>query len=460
METFLSEEFLLSTQTARKLYHEYAEDMPIIDYHCHVDPADIANDKRYDNITQVWLGGDHYKWRLMRANGVPERLITGDGSDYEKFMAFASILPYCAGNPVHHWAHLELKRYFDCDQPLNEDSADEIWLLCNKKLQSELTVRRIIAQSNVTGIATTDDPIDTLEYHSALASDDALSLTVKPAWRPDKLLNISSDDFGAYIAKLGTVDDMDSLRAAVIKRMDHFDKMGCSASDHGIEAIEYIPKTKSELNVILTKSMLGLGITREEALAYQYAMLSFMATEYARRGWVMQLHYGTFRNSNSKYFELLGPDVGFDAIAATISVSGLPKLLDDLYLIGSLPKTVLFSLNPSDNAMINTLAGCFQGEGVKGLVQQGAAWWYNDTKNGMIEQMTNMANLFPISNFLGMVTDSRSFLSYTRHEYFRRILCDMLGKWVENGEYPADYPRLKKIVQNICHYNAKQFFRY
>ena len=460
METFLSEKFLLSTPTARKLYHEYAEHMPIIDYHCHIDPAEIANDRRYDNITQLWLAGDHYKWRQMRAFGVPERLITGDGSDYEKFIAFANVLPHCIGNPLYHWTHLELKRYFDCDIPLSGDSADEIWALCNKKLQSDLTVRKIIAQSNVTGLATTDDPIDTLEYHAALANDPTFHVTVKPAWRPDKLLNIGAACFGAYIEQLGQITSMETLRAAVLKRMDYFDKMGCSASDHGIRAIEYIPATESELNAILAKGMAGESVTQKETMAYQYAMLRFMATEYARRGWVMEVHYGTLRNINSMRFETLGPDTGYDAIAADVSVSGLPHLLDELYRMGSLPRTILFSLNPSDNAMLNTIAGCFQAEGMPGLVQQGTAWWFNDTKSGMIEQMTNMANLFPLSCFIGMVTDSRSFLSYTRHEYFRRILCDLLGNWVENGEYPADYKLLKEIVQNICYHNTKLAFLY
>jgi len=460
METFLNEDFLLSTPTARKLYHEFAEHMPIIDYHCHIDPAEIANDRQYDNITQVWLAGDHYKWRQMRSLGVPERLITGDGSDYEKFIAFANALPYCIGNPVYHWTHLELKRYFDCDIPLSGDSADEIWELCNEKLQNGLTVRKIIALSNVTGLATTDDPIDTLAYHAALENDPTFHVTVKPAWRPDRLLNIAAEGFCAYIEKLGQITNMDTLRSAVLERMDYFDKMGCSASDHGIQAIACIPATEAELNATLAKAMAGERIAQEETLSYQYAMLRFMAGEYARRGWVMEVHYGTLRNVNSMRFEAVGPDTGYDAIAADVSVSGLPKLLDELYRTDSLPKTILFSLNPSDNAMLNTLAGCFQREGTRGLVQQGTAWWFNDTKSGMIEQMTSMANLAPLSNFIGMVTDSRSFLSYTRHEYFRRILCDLLGSWVENGEYPADDKLLKEIVQNICYNNTKLFFGY
>ena len=460
MQAFLSEEFLLDTKTAQKLYHDYAENMPIIDYHCHVNPSEIAEDRCYDNITQLLLGGDHYKWRHMRARGIPERLITGDSSDYEKFLAFADVLPHCIGNPVYIWTHLELKRYFDCNKPLNTSSADEIWKSCNEKLRGGLTVRGIITRSKVTGLATTDDPIDTLEHHAALANDEAFPVTVKPAWRPDKLLNISAEGFSAYIEKLGQISDIESLRAVVSERMDHFDKMGCAAADHGIQSILYIPATEPELNSILAKGISGDALTSNDIMVYQYAMLRFMAAEYARRGWVMQLHYGALRNTNSKFFDALGPDTGFDAVATDTSVSGLPQLLDDLFKMGQLPKTVLFSLNPSDNIMLNSLAGCFQAEGVCGLVQQGAAWWFNDTKNGMIEQMTSMANTYPLSNFIGMVTDSRSFLAYTRHEYFRRILCNLLGKWVENGEYPEDFEQLKIIVQDICYYNAKQFFGY
>jgi len=460
METFLNEDFLLSTPTARKLYHEFAEHMPIIDYHCHVNPAEIASDRKYDNITQLWLGGDHYKWRQMRSLGVPERLITGESSDYEKFVAFANALPHCIGNPLYHWTHLELKRYFDYDKPLTGETADEVWAHCNEKLQNGLTVRKIIAQSNVAGLATTDDPIDTLEYHAALANDPTFHVTVKPAWRPDKLLNIAADGFADYIKKLGPVSSMADLCTAVLGRMDHFDAMGCSASDHGIQAIACIPATEDELSEILKRALAGGKVSWEEMLSYQYAMLRFMATEYARRDWVMEIHYGTLRNVNSLRFDAMGPDTGYDAIASDVSVSGLPLLLDELYRAGSLPKTILFSLNPADNAMLNTLAGCFQGEGISGRVQQGSAWWFNDTKRGMIEQISTMADLFPLSGFIGMVTDSRSFLSYTRHEYFRRILCNLLGEWVENGEYPADHVRLKEIVQNICFNNTKEVFRY
>lgn len=464
MKAFMDEDFLLTTDAARVLYHDYAAKMPIIDYHCHVPPQEIYEDRVYDNIAQVWLGGnfygDHYKWRIMRACGEPERFITGDGSDYEKFLAFARCMPRIPGNPVYHWAHLELKRYFDCNTPLNEDSAPEIWDLCNEKLRGGLSVREILRRSNVVGLATTDDPLDTLEWHEKLAADPTFHITVKPAWRPDKLVNIHKAGFAEYIAKLDGVSDMDSLRAAVRARMDYFDAHGCSASDHGIEFLEYVSATEAELNAILAKGLKGEAVTHREAAAFQYACMLFLGEEYGKRGWVMEIHYGAARNINTAQFGAMGADTGYDAIAPVISVAGLPVLLDELNSKGHLPKTVLFSLSPSDDAMLSTIAGGFQSERVRGKVQQGSAWWFNDTKQGMINQMTTMASLAPLDNFLGMVTDSRSFLAYPRHEYFRRILCELLGKWVENGEYPGDLERLGKLVQNVSYNNIKEYFGY
>ncbi|NLV57335.1 MAG: glucuronate isomerase [Clostridiales bacterium] len=464
MNAFMNEDFLLQSNTARILYHDYAEKMPIIDYHCHVPPQEIYEDRVYDNIAQLWLGGnfygDHYKWRLMRACGEPERLITGSAADYEKFLAFARCLPKVPGNPVYHWAHLELKRFFDCHEPLNEDTAPDIWPLCNEKLRSGLSVREILRRSNVMGLATTDDPIDTLEWHEKLAADPTFSVTVKPAWRPDKLLNIHKPGFAEYIAKLGDVKNMDSLCSAIRTRMDYFDAHGCTASDHGIEFIEPVSATQEELDDILAKGLKGEVVTHREAAAFQYALMLFLGEEYGKRGWVLEIHFGAIRNVNTTQFEVMGPDTGYDAIAPVISVSGLPTLLDELHTRGWLPKTVLFSLSPNDDAMLSTIAGGFQSEGIRGKVQQGSAWWFNDTKQGMIEQMTTMASLAPLDNFLGMVTDSRSFLAYPRHEYFRRILCDLLGRWVEKGEFPADTMRLGKLVQNVSYNNAKEFFGY
>ena len=464
MKAFMDEDFLLTTDTARALYHDYAAKMPIIDYHCHVPPREIYEDRAYDNITQLWLGGnfygDHYRWRIMRACGEPERCITGDSGDYEKFLAFSRCLPKIPGNPVYHWAHLELKRYFGCDIPLDEDTADEIWNRCNEALRTGLTVREILRRSNVVGLATTDDPLDTLEWHEKLAADPTFNITVKPAWRPDKLMNIRQAGFAAYIAKLGEINSMESLRKAVRARMDHFGNHGCSASDHGIESLECVAATEAELDAILAKAIRGEEVTPREAAAYQYACMLFLGEEYGKRGWVMEIHYGAIRNVNSAQFKAMGPDTGYDAIAPVVAVPGLPALLDALNSKGCLPKTVLFSLSPNDDAMLSTIAGGFQQEGVRGKVQQGVPWWFNDTKQGMIDQMTTLASLAPLDNFLGMVTDSRSFLAYPRHEYFRRILCELLGQWVEKGEFPADMARLGRLVQNVSYNNIKEYFGY
>lgn len=461
---FLNEEFLLRTDTAQQLYHNYAEALPIIDYHCHVPPQEIYEDKVYENVAQLFLGkgnyGDHYKWRLIRACGESENLITGDADDYDRFLALARTMPNIIGNPVYHWTHLELKRYFGVTTPLNEDTAREIWDTCNRKLQGGYSVRQIITASNVHGLATTDDPIDTLEWHKKIADDPTFQPIVKPAWRPDKLMNVHRAGFADYMAKLGGVTDMSSLRAAIRARMDHFDAHGCSASDHGIEFLEAVDATETELDAILRKGLAGETVTHAEAAAYQYACMRFLGAEYARRSWVMEIHFGAIRNVNSVAFDALGPDTGYDAVAPAISVAGLPVLLDALNRENALPKTVIFSLSPNDNAMICSLCAGFQAEGIRGRVQQGAAWWFNDTKQGMLDQMTTMASLAPMGNFLGMVTDSRSFLAYTRHEYFRRLLCDLLGEWVENGEFPADMERLGRLVQDISFYNVKEFFGY
>lgn len=460
MKSFMDEEFLLKTPAAQDLYHNYAETMPIIDYHCHINPRDIATDLAYDNLAEPWLCGDHYKWRIMRACGVPERLITGDADPYERFLAFATCLPRAIGNPVYHWTHLELKRYFDCDLPLCAETAPEIWNIGREKLRGGLTVRKIIAMSNVTGIATTDDPLDSLEWHRAIAADKDFSVTVRPAWRPDKLLNIAKPDFAEYIKGFGSPADIEELRAAIVSRLDYFASHGCTSSDHGLESLVYAPAGDGKLSEILKRASAGMSVSADDADCFRYSLMCFLGREYARRGWVMEIHYGAARNNNSARFNALGPDTGFDCIAPSINVSGLPRFLDELYSAGELPKTVLFSLSPGDNAMINTLAGCFQREGVRGLVQQGSAWWFNDSLPGMEAQIMSMASIAPLGNFLGMVTDSRSFLSYTRHEYFRRVLCNLLGGLVDNGEYPADMTALGAVVQDICYNNTYNYFNY
>lgn len=465
MKKFLDEDFLLSNETAKTLYHGFAENMPIIDYHCHIDPREIAEDRRFDNITQVWLGGDHYKWRLMRANGVPERDITGkESTDREKFQRFAEVLPKAIGNPIYHWTHLELKRYFGYEGTLGPDTAEEVWNLCNEKLHTDtLSVRGIIRTSNVKLICTTDDPADSLEWHAAIRRDETCGVRVLPAWRPDRIMKIDRPDFLSYLKRLSKVSGvairrMRDVYDALTVRMDFFGQMGCRASDHGIDYVMDAPADEKTLDEILVAAAAGRTPTPRETEQYQYALLLFLGREYAHRGWVMQIHYGTQRNVNTAMFEKLGPDTGFDCIATRDCSRELAKLLDALNRTGELPKTVLYSLNPADNAMLDSLVNSFQGSEAVGKIQHGAAWWFNDTKQGIEAQITGLAGASVLGNFIGMLTDSRSFLSYTRHEYFRRILCNRIGTWVENGEYPADVERLGKMVQDISFYNANRYF--
>lgn len=465
MKQFMDEDFLLSNETARTLYHGYAEKMPILDYHCHINPEEIAKNRRFGNISQVWLGGDHYKWRLIRANGVPENEITGsESSDRAKFQRFAEVLPKAVGNPLYHWTHLELKRYFGYDGILGPDTAEEVWNLCNEKLATdELSVRGIIDRSNVKLICTTDDPADSLKWHEAIRADKTCKVRVVPAWRPDRIMNIEKPEFAPYLSELSkasgvAVSRMRDVYDALSNRLDFFAEMGCKASDHGVDYVPYAPAGEKELDGILAAALKGRTPTPEETDKYKYAVLFFLGGEYAKRGWVMQLHYGALRNVNSAMFRKLGPDTGFDSIATRDSARGLAGFLDALNSGNGLPKTVLYSLNPSDNAMLDSVVGSFQGTEAVGKLQHGAAWWFNDTKAGMEAQMTGLANNSVLGNFIGMLTDSRSFLSYTRHEYFRRILCNLLGTWVEIGEYPADIPALGKIVQDISFNNANRYF--
>ena len=465
MKPFMDQDFLLESPTAKTLFHNYAEKMPIIDYHCHINPQEIAENRRFDNIAQVWLGGDHYKWRMIRSNGVEEKYITGtESTDREKFQEFAETLPKAIGNPLYHWTHLELKRYFGYDGVLNADTAEEVWNLCNKKLKTDaLSVRGILAQSNVKLICTTDDPADELKWHKAIRDDKTCKVKVLPAWRPDKIMNIEKQGFAEYTKRLSkasgvTIRKMDDVYAALRKRLDYFDELGCRASDHGINYVMYCPAETKTLDAILAKGLSGSAPSPEEIDKYKYAVLVFLGREYAKRGWVMQIHYNTNRDPNTAMFRKLGADTGFDVIAEHRSADGLVRFLDTLEQTGELPKTVLYSLNPNDNAMIDSVIGAFQGPETMGKIQHGAAWWYNDTKTGMIAQMTSLANLSVLGNFIGMLTDSRSFLSYTRHEYFRRILCNLIGSWVENGEYPWDEKGLGQMVQNISFYNANRYF--
>lgn len=465
MQKFIGEDFVLNNETGKKLYHQYASKMPIVDYHCHISPKEIYEDKRFADITEVWLGGDHYKWRVMRTMGVSEEYITGSASSHDKFMEFARVLPYAVGNPVYIWAHLELKRYFNCDLTINEQNAEAIWNHCNDKLQndSEFSARNIIKNSNVTALATTDDPIDSLEWHEKLAQDSSFKTKVLPAFRPDKAIVISAPIFVEYTKKLSEVSgvditDFDSMCKALSLRVEYFNKFGCRASDHGIQGVHYCPATNQELNEIASARLSGKEITQEQALKYEYNVLVHLAKEYHKHGWVFEIHYGANRNVNSDMFGKLGPDTGYDAIRPQSGGDGLGQLLDEVNQANALPKTILFSLNPNDDMMLNVLVGSFQKQGTKGHVQNGSAWWFNDTRAGMEKQITSYATASALDGFVGMLTDSRSFLSYTRHEYFRRILCNLIGNWVERGEYPDDIETLGKIVQNVSYNNAVEFF--
>lgn len=463
MKKFMDEDFLLTTETAKNLYHNYAEKLPIIDYHCHLSPQEIYEDVRYENITQVWLGGDHYKWRQMRSNGVEEKYITGDASDREKFQKWAETLEKAIGNPLYHWSHLELKKYFGYEGHLCGDTAQEVWDLTSEKLkQDNMSARGLILQSNVDTICTTDDPIDSLEWHRKI-KEDGFEVKVLPAWRPDKAMNIEKADFAQYIAKLAQVSgveikDFDSLIEALKNRMDFFAENGCTVSDHGLEYVMYESYEPAEVNEIVKTRLSDGVLTKTEERKYKTAFMTALGREYAKKNWVMQLHYGVQRDLNKKVFNALGPDAGIDAINTYSSSIEMGQYLNALAIDDSLPKTIIYSLNPADNAAIGTVIGCFQDSSAVGKIQHGAAWWFNDHKTGMMEQMTSLANLGLLGNFVGMLTDSRSFLSYTRHEYFRRIMCELIGGWVENGEYPDDEKALKQIVEGISYYNCKNYF--
>ncbi|MBQ7302363.1 MAG: glucuronate isomerase [Clostridia bacterium] len=465
MKPFMNRDFLLSTHTAQTLYHKYAASLPIVDYHCHVSPREIFEDKHFENITQVWLYGDHYKWRILRSNGVDEYYITGDASDREKFQKFAETLPRAIGNPMYHWCHLELKNYFGYEGVLNGDTAEEVWQLAARELaKADMGVRGLIQKSNVAFIGTTDDPVDTLEWHKKLADDPTMATTVAPSFRPDKALNIDKAGWLDYIRALSSVsgvviDSLDALKQALHVRIEHFAAHGCKASDHGLDYMICRPASHEEVEAVLQKGLRGETVSTEEAETLKTELLCFCAAEYTRLGWVMQLHYNCLRNPNSAMFEKLGPDTGFDCIGPMGGAKELACLLDLLYRSETLPRTILYSLDAGDNAFLDTLIGSFQGGGVRGKLQHGSAWWFNDNKQGMRDQLISLANLSLLGNFVGMLTDSRSFLSYTRHEYFRRILCDLIGTWVENGEYPADGDLCGEIVQDICYRNAVQYFR-
>ena len=463
MKAFMDKDFLLKTETAKRLYHGYAAEMPICDYHCHIDPKEIWEDRRFENITQLWLGGDHYKWRIMRSNGVPEDEITGSAPDRVKFQRFAEALPRAIGNPMYHWCHLELKNFFGYEGTLSGETAQEVWELTEKKLADPaFSARNLIKNSNVAMVGTTDDPCSDLRYHALLAQSD-FDVKVLPSFRPDPAVNIHKPGFREYIAKLAatcgmTISTVADVCKALTMRIEYFDKHGCRASDHGLDYIMHREATEAEVDAVLAKALAGEPVTREEAECYQTAVVLHCGREYARLGWAMQLHFSAVRNPNSRMFAAMGPDVGFDCIGVTDSCAAAYRLMDAWEAEGKLPKTILYSLNPADDQWLDTLLGAFQGTELPGKIQHGSAWWFNDNKTGMQNQMISLANLGILGNFIGMLTDSRSLLSYARHEYFRRILCDLIGTWVENGEYPADEATLGALVQDISFNNAKRYF--
>ena len=451
--SFINDKFMLKTKAARKLY-DAVKDLPIIDYHCHLSPKMIAEDYKFRNAFDLFLGGDHYKWRQMRTNGIDEKLITGDGDEYEKFLAFARTMPYLIGNPLYHWTHLELKRYFDIDEVLNEESCERIWNRVNECLaKDEFSAQNLIKRSNVEIICTTDDPADTLEYHAALKS---FPTKILPTFRPDKAVEIGKETFIPYMESVG-ITSYEQLTEWIVERINYFNGFGCRLSDH---ALEYVPFAIGDAKAAFDKRMAGEEITETEIDAFKTAILKVCAKEYTRLGWTMQLHIGALRNNNRRMYEKLGADVGFDSINDLAIAEKLSAFMNNLEYDDCLPKTILYTLNPKDNYVLGTMLGNFQKAPTPGKIQFGSGWWFNDQRDGMVAQMTSLANLGMLARFVGMLTDSRSFVSYPRHEYFRRILCNLIGQWVEDGEYPEDYERLYEIVRGICYYNAKNYFNF
>ena len=475
MNSFMNEDFMLKNETAKKLFHNYAEKMPLVDYHCHISPKEIYEDRRYNNLADVWLGGrnddgsyfgDHYKWRVMRSNAVPEDQVTGGADPYDKFVRFAEALEMAIGNPMYHWCNLELKKYFGINEPLTAENAKAIWDKANEMLLTDpsLSVRGIIRQSNVKYIGTTDDPVDTLEWHEKIAADPDIDFMVCPSFRPDKAINISKAGFKEYIISLAhsvgkdSLDSAEDVMAALDERIDYFKKHGCRASDHGIDFVPFKLCSIEEANEIFAKSLRGETLSAEEVEKYQTTILLHLARKYHKENIVMEIHYSCTRNVNQRMFGLEGPDTGFDMIAKSSCGDQLAMLLSELDKSEELPKTIIFSLDHNDFNVIGTCMGAFQSAEVPSKIQMGAAWWFLDTRDGMEEQMRSLANLGLLGNFVGMLTDSRSFLSYTRHDYFRRIMCNLIGQWVEDGEYPANESSLKKIVEGISYNNAVRYF--
>lgn len=466
MKQFLDEEFLLHNKTAVKLYNEFAKSMPIIDYHCHLSPQQIADDVRFKNITQIWLYGDHYKWRAMRTNGVDEQFCTGNASDKDKFTQWAATVPYTLRNPLYHWTHLELKRYFGVTEILNEHSADRIYEQCTALLQQpDYSVKSLLRKMNVYTVCTTDDPVDTLEYHQKL-KNDGFEIPILPAFRPDNAMNVADPEkFNSYLKKLEgvtniSISSFDDFLFALQNRHDFFASMGCGVSDHGLEEIYAEDFTGSEIDSIFNKVHSGKHLNDLEQRKFKSAMLVHFAEWNWEKGWIQQYHLGALRNNNSRMLATLGPDTGWDSIGDFQQGKNLSKFLGKLDNDDRLAKTILYNLNPADNELMATMVGNFNDGSVAGKIQFGAAWWFLDQKDGMVKQMNALSNMGLLSRFVGMLTDSRSFLSYPRHEYFRRILCNLFGEEIENGELPNDIPWIGKVIQDICFYNAKNYFNW
>jgi glucuronate isomerase len=464
MKNFLDDNFLLNTKAAQQLYHDYAREMPIIDYHCHLPPQQIAADHQFGNLTQAWLSGDHYKWRAMRTNGVDERFCTGAAPDYEKFLKWAETVPYTLRNPLYHWTHLELQRYFDVPDILSSRTAKKIYDTCSEKLQTkDYSVRNLLRKMNVGTVCTTDDPVDSLEYHLKL-KQDGFEIPILPAFRPDNAMNVDNPDhFNAYIRRLEAatnvaISNFNDYLFALENRHDYFASVGCTVSDHGLEEIYSEEFTGWEVEAVFNKVRAGKWLNDIERRKFKSAMLVHFAEWDWEKGWVQQFHLGAMRNNNSRMMQRLGADTGWDSMGDFPQGRALGKFLDRLDKEDKLAKTILYNLNPADNELMATMIGNFNDGSVAGKIQYGAAWWFLDQKDGMIRQVNTLSNMGLLSRFVGMLTDSRSFLSYPRHEYFRRILCNLFGDDITNGELPNDLEWIGKVVKDICYYNAKQYF--
>lgn len=465
MQSFINDNFILPTATSRELYHAHASNMPIIDFHNHLNPQDIYEDRHYDNLSQLWLGGDHYKWRAMRANGIPEELVTGNSDPYEKFLAWADTVKNCIGNPLYHWTHLELKRYFDIDLTLSPDTAKEIWNACNALLKTpEYSVRGLLKMQNVEVLCTTDDPADDLKWHKKI-KEKGIGIKVLPSFRPGRALDISDKDFPSYISHLGIVSgvDMYDLKSVILAlniRLQYFIENGCRTTDHSLEGDFYQTADYGQANAVYQKRLNGSSLSRNEQAMYQGYLLTELGKMYAQQSLTMQLHIGAIRNNSSRLFQIIGADAGFDSLHDFHYAPQLAALLDSMDQTNELPRTILYYLNPKDAEMLATMAGNFQSntEGIRGKIQLGSAWWFCDHKHGIEHQLQTLSDVGLLSSFIGMLTDSRSFLSFPRHEYFRRILCGKIGALIENGEYPNNMEYLGMLIENICYYNAKLYF--